>query len=70
MRRTFRVSLEMPGETTEDQMIRYIEIAVACWKGGMGPDDDLFYLDREQIVVSRMQAYRKNRDNTGRKIKI
>lgn len=69
MKRSFRVTLEIPGDVTEEQMIEYIRVAVSSWCGGLAPYQELFYLDRKTVKVTRMQAYRPDRDRTGRKIR-
>lgn len=58
MKRSFRVTLEIPGDVTEEQMIEYIRAAVSNWASGGDPDDDLFYLDHNTVKVTRQNVHR------------
>jgi hypothetical protein len=53
MRRSFRVSLEMPEDVSVDEMQQYIADAVGSWCKGCDPDSPIFELDRDTVRVAR-----------------
>ena len=53
MRRSFKVSVEMPEDVSVDEMQQYIAQAVGGWCKGCDPDSPIFELDRDTVVVTR-----------------
>lgn len=48
-RRRFVVTLDMPSGATVERVRRYIEDAVACWKGCHDPEDSIYDLDSTSV---------------------
>lgn len=51
--RVFKVYLTMPEGAAEDEVMDYIEDAVATWKGQLHPDNPIFDLDPDSVSVRR-----------------
>jgi len=50
------VTANVPKEVTREQFAWYVQEAVGVWKGQMSPEEPLFYLESDSVVV---------RDETG-----
>jgi hypothetical protein len=51
MTHLFLVQVELPDGCTVEDMRRYIWDAVGTWKGQLHPDEPLFDLDDESVLV-------------------
>lgn len=62
-RTEFRVSLVLPEGVTVAEAREYVHEAVACWRGGMLPEDTptMFDADMDTLRVTRLRAPRKAR---------
>lgn len=52
-RETYTIVVTRPAGVSVNAMKRYIQDAVAGWKGAFAPEDPLFYLDRDIVVRRR-----------------
>lgn len=59
MKRSFTVTLDMPPECTVGYMAEYIQEAVQSMVGSKMPEDPIFELDRESVVVNSIPNRRK-----------
>lgn len=44
MKKSFVVTIDVPSQITDSDIIEYIDEAVASWCGGFNPTDPLFHL--------------------------
>ncbi len=50
------VEIERPEGVSVAEMKEYIRDAVGAWKGGMHPEDAIFYLDHDSIKVKKFNG--------------
>jgi len=62
MRRGFIVNLTMPPCITIEEMKSYIKSAVSAWKGQLHPEDPLFDLNEDTIIVSHIPHKQRRRE--------
>ena len=58
--RAFTVTLDVPEDADEADVIHYIHNSVASWKGSLHTEDPMFELDPDSVDV-RVEATTRNR---------
>jgi hypothetical protein len=61
MKRQFIVTLNMPPDAAVSEAVDYIDEAVACWRGGLDPDDPMYQLDNSTVKVRALPRKRKGK---------